>query len=65
MPTTWEQVQAVTKFLKGKQVTGLAAYGFLDPLKAWGGFGFYFLGTAPPPTPSIPTTRPGCSIPTP
>ena len=45
VPTTWAQVQAATKFLKGKKdpLTGLEAYGFLDPLKPWGGFGFYFL----------------------
>lgn len=44
-PVTWQQVQAVTKFLKGKTdpLTGLAAHGYLDPLKGWGGFGFYFL----------------------
>ena len=24
-------------------LTGLPAYGYLDPLKGWGGFGFYFL----------------------
>jgi multiple sugar transport system substrate-binding protein len=46
-PTTWEQVQAFTKAVKGQKdpLTGLAAYGFIDPLKfQWGGFGFYFLG---------------------
>jgi multiple sugar transport system substrate-binding protein len=45
VPTTWQQVQEVTKFLKGKQVAGFDAYGYLDPLKGWGGFGFYFLGS--------------------
>ena len=45
VPTTWQQVQAVTKFLKGKQVKGQDAYGYLDPPKPWGGFGFYFLGS--------------------
>jgi multiple sugar transport system substrate-binding protein len=45
VPKTWQQVQAVTKFLKGKQVGGFDAYGYLDPLKAWGGFAFYFLGS--------------------
>lgn len=44
-PRTWQQVQAVTKFLKGKQVAGQDAYGYLDAPKAWGGFGFYFLGS--------------------
>jgi multiple sugar transport system substrate-binding protein len=44
-PKTWTQVQAHSKFLAGKTdpLTGLPAYGFLDPLKGWGGFGFYFL----------------------
>jgi multiple sugar transport system substrate-binding protein len=44
-PTTWAQVQAHSKFLAGKKdpLTGLDAHGFLDPLKGWGGFGFYFL----------------------
>jgi len=45
VPTTWQKVQEVTKFLKGKQVEGFDAYGYLDPLKGWGGFGFYFLGS--------------------
>jgi multiple sugar transport system substrate-binding protein len=45
-PTTWEQVNEQAAFLKGKKdpLTGLDAYGVLDPLKySWGGFGFYFL----------------------
>ncbi len=44
-PTTWQQVQEVSKALAGKTdpMTGSPAYGFLDPLKGWGGFGFYFL----------------------
>jgi multiple sugar transport system substrate-binding protein len=35
----------MTKFLKGKSdpTFGGDAYGYLDPLKGWGGFGFYFL----------------------
>lgn len=45
VPKTWRQVQEVTKFLKGKQVAGQDAYGYLDPIKGWGGFGFYFLGS--------------------
>ncbi|MEZ5782472.1 MAG: extracellular solute-binding protein [Rhizobiaceae bacterium] len=45
VPTTWQQVQATTKFLKGKQVAGQDAFGYLDAPKAWGGFGFYFLGS--------------------
>ncbi len=44
-PTTWDQVDEVTRKVKGQTdpLTGLDAYGFLDPLKGWGGFGFYFL----------------------
>ncbi|NUB45269.1 extracellular solute-binding protein [Fertoebacter nigrum] len=44
-PATWQQVQAYTKALKGQKdpLTGLDAHGYLDPLKGWGGFGFYFL----------------------
>ena len=44
-PTTWQQVNDFTKKVKGQKdpLTGLDAYGFLDPLKGWGGFGFYFL----------------------
>jgi multiple sugar transport system substrate-binding protein len=42
-PRTWQKVQAVTKFLKGKQMGGQDLFGYLDPAKAWGGFGFYFL----------------------
>ena len=45
VPTTWQKVQAVTKFLKGKKFQGLDAHGYLDPLKGWGGFAFYFLGS--------------------
>ena len=45
VPKTWQKVQEVTKFLKGKKVGGFDAYGYLDPLKGWGGFGFYFLGS--------------------
>lgn len=44
-PTTWQQVNDLSVRLKGQKdpLTGLEAYGFLDPLKGWGGFGFYFL----------------------
>jgi multiple sugar transport system substrate-binding protein len=41
-PKTWQQVQAVTKFLKGKKFKGKEVYGFLDQPKGWGGFQFYF-----------------------
>ena len=45
VPTTWAQVQAVSRFLHGKTdpTFGTPLNGFLDPLKGWGGFGFYFL----------------------
>lgn len=44
-PSTWQEVDAITKELVGKEdpLTGLAAHGYLDPLKGWGGFGFYFI----------------------
>jgi multiple sugar transport system substrate-binding protein len=45
VPKTWQQVQAVTKFLKGKKIGGREAFGYLDAPKPWGGFGFYFLGS--------------------
>ncbi|WP_420414065.1 sugar ABC transporter substrate-binding protein [Roseibium sp.] len=47
VPTTWQKVQEVTKFLNGKTdpLSGLPAHGYLDPLKGWGGFGFYFLAS--------------------
>ena len=45
MPKTWQQVHAVTKFLKGKKFKGQNVYGYLDAPKPWGGFGFYFLGS--------------------
>jgi multiple sugar transport system substrate-binding protein len=44
-PTHWEDVNAMSLAVMGKTdpLTGQPAYGFLDPLKGWGGFGFYFL----------------------
>ncbi|MCJ9690667.1 sugar ABC transporter substrate-binding protein [Rhizobium sp. PRIMUS64] len=45
VPKTWQKVQEVTKFLKGKTIGGMEAVGYLDAPKAWGGFGFYFLGS--------------------
>jgi multiple sugar transport system substrate-binding protein len=44
-PKTWQQVQAVTRFLKGKTFKGRAVYGFLDPPKPTGGWEFYFIGS--------------------
>jgi len=45
VPTTWQGINQVSKDLIGKEdpLTGLPAHGYLDPLKGWGGFGFYFL----------------------
>ena len=45
VPTTWQEVNQISKDLIGKEdpLTGLPAHGYLDPLKGWGGFGFYFL----------------------
>ncbi|WP_436006029.1 sugar ABC transporter substrate-binding protein [Rhizobium sp. LjRoot254] len=45
VPNTWQKVQEVTKFLKGKQLDGQDLYGYLDAPKGWGGFGFYFLAS--------------------
>ena len=60
-PKTWQQVQAVTKFLKGKKLKGKEVFGFLDQPKPWGGFCFYFRAAARPLTPNIPARRTGCS----
>jgi multiple sugar transport system substrate-binding protein len=46
VPETWQKVQEVTQFLAGKtDPMGLPTYGYLDPMKPWGGFAFYFLGS--------------------
>ncbi len=45
VPQTWQQVQAATKFLKGKQIDGQDAYGYIDVCKPWGGFGWYFFAS--------------------
>ena len=45
VPTTWQKVTEVSKFLKGKKHAGFPAYGYLDVQKGWGVFGFYFLGS--------------------
>ena len=44
-PRTWRQVQAVTRFLKGRKFKGEDVYGFLDTSKPAIGFQFYFLGS--------------------
>ena len=45
VPKTWQQVNEISKALVGQTdpLTGLPAHGYLDPLKGWGGFGFYFI----------------------
>jgi len=45
VPQTWQQVQTMNQFLSGKESGGQEVYGYLDAPKAWGGFGFYFLGS--------------------
>ena len=44
-PKTWQEVNAYSKSIVGQTdpLTGQPAIGYLDPLKGWGGFGFYFL----------------------
>ena len=66
-PTTWAQVQAASKFLAGKTdpTFGTPLNGFLDPLKGWGGFGFYFLEDRAAAYAKYPGEPPGCSTPTP
>ena len=61
-PKTWQQVQAVTKFLKGKKFKGKDVFGFLDQPKPWGGFLLLLpRAAAPRPTPNIRAKRTGCS----
>jgi multiple sugar transport system substrate-binding protein len=43
VPKTWQKVNEVTKFLKGKTFKGKPVYGYLDAPKPWGGFCFYFV----------------------
>jgi multiple sugar transport system substrate-binding protein len=44
-PQFWEDVNAASLAVLGKTdpLSGSPAFGYLDPLKGWGGFGFYFL----------------------
>src|SRR5215210_772553 len=44
-PQTWQQVQAVTVFLNGKQLDGEALYGTLDVCAPGGGFSWYFFAS--------------------
>ncbi|MEL6168714.1 MAG: twin-arginine translocation signal domain-containing protein [Pseudomonadota bacterium] len=45
VPQTWQEINEITKAVVGQSdpLTGLDAHGYLDPLKGWGGFGFYFI----------------------
>lgn len=45
VPKTFQQVQKVSAFLKGKQVGGQDVYGWLDVCAPWGGFGWYFFAS--------------------
>ena len=46
VPTTWQQVNAYTKFLKGKQLeSGEDTFGYLDAVKPGGGFTWYFFAS--------------------
>ena len=44
-PQTWQQVQAVTEFLNGKQLDGEDLYGILDVCAPGGGFSWYFFAS--------------------
>ena len=44
-PQTWQQVQAVTVFLNGKQLDGEDLYGILDVCAPGGGFSWYFFAS--------------------
>jgi multiple sugar transport system substrate-binding protein len=45
VPQTWQQVQAVTEFLNGKQLDGEDLYGILDVCAPGGGFSWYFFAS--------------------
>jgi multiple sugar transport system substrate-binding protein len=45
VPTTWQQVQAQSAFLNGKEFEGQPTYGILDVCAPWGGFGWYFFAS--------------------
>ena len=45
VPTTWQQMNAYTQFLNGKQLEGEDVYGFLDVVKPGGGFSWYFFAS--------------------
>jgi multiple sugar transport system substrate-binding protein len=45
VPTTWQQVQAVTQFMAGKSFEGQPIYGYLDTCAPGGGTGNYFFNS--------------------
>ena len=45
VPATWQQVNAYTRFLSGKQLDGEDLYGYLDVVKPGGGFSWYFFAS--------------------
>ncbi|MBA2755481.1 MAG: extracellular solute-binding protein [Chloroflexia bacterium] len=45
IPTTWQQVQAYSAFLAGKDLDGEPLYGILDSLAPSGGVGTYFFAS--------------------
>jgi multiple sugar transport system substrate-binding protein len=45
VPTSWQQVQAQTQFLSGKQIDGNDIYGYVDVVKPGGGFSWYFFAS--------------------
>ena len=45
VPKTFQQVQAVSAFLSGKELNGQPLYGWLDVCAPWGGFGWYFFAS--------------------
>ena len=60
VPKTWQQVQAVTKFLKGKQVNRMFSAISTRP-RAGAASDSISSAAGPPPTPNTRTTRRGCS----
>jgi multiple sugar transport system substrate-binding protein len=45
VPTSWQQVQAQTQFLNGKELDGSDLYGYIDVVKPGGGFSWYFFAS--------------------
>ena len=67
VPKTWQQVNAVSKAVIGQTdpLTGLPAFGYLDPLKGWAALASISLKTVRRPMPSTRPILPGCLTPTP